>query len=58
MRSISTPAAMGTRRPGSVAKISMMLTSTVEPVCARMNHVTLAKFIPEPNSDIIMPAKK
>src|SRR6202022_1241994 len=50
-RSINTPPNGGTTNPGSVTRITIKLTFTVECVAPRTYHVTPAKFIPVPNND-------
>src|SRR5579864_321049 len=55
---MSTPPNGGTTSPGSVTRITIRLTFTVEWVAPRTYQVTPAKFIPVPNSDTSIAAKK
>src|SRR3984957_4235694 len=57
-RSMSTPPNGGTTSPGSVTRITIRLTFTVECVAPRTYQVTPAKFIPVPNNDTSMATKK
>src|ERR1700732_4082961 len=57
-RSMSTPPNGGTTNPGSVTRITIRLTFTVECVEPRTYQVTPAKFIPVPNNDTNMAKKK
>src|SRR6266403_5274113 len=58
MRSIRTPPRNGTTRPGSVTTITCQLTATVECVADMMYQLTPMKFIPLPNSETNIAAKK
>src|ERR1700728_1448527 len=55
---MSTPPNGGTTSPGSVTRITIQLTFTVECVTPRTYHVTPAKFIPVPNKDTSIAKKK
>src|SRR6202162_2025380 len=55
---MSTPPNGGTPSPGSVTRITIRLTFTVEWVALRTYQVTPAKFIPVPNSDTSIATKK
>ena len=57
-RSISTPPNGGTTSPGSVTRMTIKLTLTVECVTPRTYQVTPAKFIPVPNRETSMAMKK
>ncbi len=55
---MSTPPRNGTSKPGSVTTITCKLTFSVECVDARMYQLTPVKFMPLPNSDTNIAAKK
>src|SRR3984893_13651815 len=57
-RSISTPPNGGTTSPGSVTRMTIRLTFTVECVAPSTYQVTPAKFIPVPNNDTNIATKK
>src|SRR5579863_6852870 len=53
-----TPPNGGTTNPGSVTRITIRLTFTVDWVAPRTYQVTPAKFIPVPNSETSIAVKK